>query len=782
MSPTRSKPTHLRMTLRTTILSLLVLIIGALSAVLIVTASHYSTTNAKDLSGKLMDRISQHVVERTHQYLQPAATAAGLSRDLARDNVVRSTDWAQMELFFIQLLRVYPQLAMINFGDEQGNFLMVKRFPVDTKVKGHPVEGLPSAGQPVGQHPAGGAGEQGSPGAQEPWLDKEMPHVAAALGYIGEKLGRIPAERRPYLLPAGSLSTKVIRKDGTPFVLWKYRDTEGRLQRISVDPSDPYDPRTRPWYTQAKESGAQGWTGVYIFFTDKMPGVASATPVFDQTGELRGAVSVEIELHHLSEFLAKSRVEGQGRILLANGTGELVAYSDVSRLRKLDTSGGKETWVLQKLKDVPDDEVRASFAALMARESRLPITRQHQFEVSSGGRRWLAMYSPFPPEVGQPWTVGILVPEDLVLGRVERNRWMSILISLVTIFVALLLAVVLSKAISSPLGRLVEETERIRTLDLSGDRATRSSLSEIDRIVTSVHQMKVGLRSFVKYVPRDLVAELVASGTEATVQGEKREMSVLFSDIAGFTTISEGLDPGMLVAHLNGYFDATTNALLQHGATIDKYIGDAIMAFWGAPRRQADHAERACGAALGLCQVLDTLNLQWREEGLPEMHTRIGVHTGEAVVGNIGSDARLAYTIIGDTVNLASRIEGICKIYGTWVTISEVTYTRVRHRFVARALDLVAVKGRREGVRLYELRCVREGCPPQELELEALSESALDHYQARRWEEAIGAWEEIQRRLGTEDEASALMIRRARAYQTTPPDDDWVGVHRATTK
>jgi adenylate cyclase len=295
-------------------------------------------------------------------------------------------------------------------------------------------------------------------------------------------------------------------------------------------------------------------------------------------------------------------------------------------------------------------------------------------------------------------------------------------------------------------------------------------------------QMKAGLRSFEKYVPRDLVRQLVRTGREAEVQGETREVSILFSDVAGFTGISEGLDPEALVAHLNRYFDHATNVLLTHGATIDKYIGDAIMAFWGAPRQQQDHAERACRAALGLRHSLDTLNAEWSAAGHPPMHTRIGVHTGEVVVGNIGSDERLSYTIIGDAVNLASRIEGINKTYGTWVTASEHTYRRVQDLVVGQALDVVAVKGRREGVLLYSLLGLRASASEAELTLERLSAEALDHYRARRWDEAIRAWEEISRLRDGADPAARLLVERCRAYQQHPPPEGWDGIWVASHK
>ena len=783
---------RLRVTLRTTILSLLVAIIGALSAVLISTAWYYSASNARDLSTQLMDRLTRHVVDRTTGYLEPADKAAGLCRELTRSGVIRPQDEATVERFFFELLRAYPQLAMINLGDEQGNFLMLKRFPVATDVRGQPVV-------PARAHPRRGAAparpaprREGAPARPAPRREgaptrpaprRERPTVTAAKPLLEAARLRPDAEVGPYRLPRGSLSTKIIRRGGSaPFVLWKYRDADHRLRRVSLSPTPRYDPRGRPWYRQAKRTRRQGWTGVYLFYTDKKPGIASTTPLFDARGRFRGAVSVEMELYRISEFLADKKVGAQGRLFLVNPEREIVAYSDVEHLRRRVAKDGASRWALHRVDQSPAPEVRASFAALQRRGAQLPPRERHIFEFTEGGRRWFAMYSPFPARSGIRWTVGILVPEEVVMGTIQRNRWMSVLISLVVILCAVLLAVFLSRAISRPLGRLVEEADRIRRLELREDVEIRSALREVDQMVTSVSQMKAGLRSFEKYVPRDLVRQLVRTGREAKVQGERREVSILFSDIAGFTSIAEGLDPEALVAHLNRYFDATTNVLLTHGATIDKYIGDAIMAFWGAPRQQADHAERACRAAWGLRHALDELNAEWIAAGHPPMHTRVGVHTGEVVVGNIGSDERLSYTIIGDAVNLASRIEGINKTYGTWVTVSEHTYHRVQSLFAARAVDVVAVKGRREGVRLYALLGLRARVTETELAIERVSAEALEHYRVRRWDAAIQAWEALIRLRGGADPAAELLIERCRTYQQSPPPEGWDGVWIASHK
>src|SRR6185437_1039257 len=183
-----------------------------------------------------------------------------------------------------------------------------------------------------------------------------------------------------------------------------------------------------------------------------------------------------------------------------------------------------------------------------------------------------------------------------------------------------------------------------------------------------------GLRSFGAYVPRDLVRAVLASGERAELGGKTKELTIFFSDLAGFTTLSETLAPEALVELLGGYFDEMTRVIQSHGGTIDKFIGDAIMAFWNAPGDEPDHAARACQAALDCQAKLDAMRRA--DARLAGLQARIGLATGSVLVGNIGASDRMNYTVMGDTVNLASRLEGLNKAYGTPIMIAETTFAK----------------------------------------------------------------------------------------------------------
>ena len=228
------------------------------------------------------------------------------------------------------------------------------------------------------------------------------------------------------------------------------------------------------------------------------------------------------------------------------------------------------------------------------------------------------------------------------------------------------------------------------------------------RVLTEEENVKFIRNTFSKFVSSDVVDELLTNPDAIALGGAKKEVSVFFSDVRGFTTISEALGPEELVHLLNEYLTEMTELIIEYRGTIDKYMGDAIMAFWGAPAKNDDHAYYACVAAISQYRALQELQKKWSERNIPVLDIGIGINTGPAVVGNMGSSRRMDYTLMGDTVNLGSRLEGITKQYGVKICISEYTYERVKDRVYARELDLVRVKGKLEPVRIYELMALKE--------------------------------------------------------------------------
>jgi len=288
-------------------------------------------------------------------------------------------------------------------------------------------------------------------------------------------------------------------------------------------------------------------------------------------------------------------------------------------------------------------------------------------------------------------------------------------------------------------------------------------------------------KSFSQAVPPSVIA-LIEKDPEKYLRpgGELRELTVLFSDIRGFTTISEGLTPDELVLLLNEYLGAMTDALFSTYGTLDKYIGDAIMAFWGAPVPQEDHAFRACSCALKMSSELAKLNAKWESEGRRPIGIGIGLNTGEVNFCRMGSAKRLAWTVMGDNVNLASRLEGITKEYQTQIVISENTYKQVSGEFVCRELDKIKVKGKHEPVKIYELLDVIAEKPKYESLLTEF-DHAMAAYHSQNWREAAARFGQM---LGVypDDGPTRLFLQRALEFLENAPESDWDGVYVMKSK
>ncbi len=281
-------------------------------------------------------------------------------------------------------------------------------------------------------------------------------------------------------------------------------------------------------------------------------------------------------------------------------------------------------------------------------------------------------------------------------------------------------------------------------------------------------------KAFMQYLSPEVVKEVIENPNLLKLGGERREITAYFSDIAGFTSISEKLSPEEVVTLLNKYLTAMTDIILTNDGTVDKYEGDAIVAFFGAPISHPDHAARCCNAAVDMQNALGRLREEWIKEGYPPVYTRMGLNTGPAIIGNMGSQQRMDYTMMGDTVNTASRFEGANKAYGTYTMISEFTYSQVGDRFVVRKLDLIRVIGKTTPTEVFEL--VGRTGEVDEKKLLTIEEyhKALQEYRSKNWERAAEMFGKLVKDNG--DPPSKTYYDRCLKYKKTPPPADWDGV------
>jgi len=556
-----------------------------------------------------------------------------------------------------------------------------------------------------------------------------------------------------------------ITVDGKPVTRWRdfLHTPDGKWEAWRDDTKEAYDPRTRPWYFAATQNKGGTWVEPFLFASNQQPGFIYAAPHYGKDGVQRGVWAVEFEVTYVSQFLASMRVGTSGRVYVVSRSGLVVGHptGDVTQV----VNGSRE---IARAENHPDPMLAGAWKSL---EKHPPGV--HGFSFGP----YLAMVADFPPESGIDWMVLGVVPKVEYFGEAERQLWLSVAVGALGALLASFLGALLLRRVSDAMKDLADEMDRIGRFQLTERKLTDapSIIFEVNAMSEATDRMKSSLRSFGRYVPRELVQDLLQSGREAVLGGEKLVLTTLFSDIAGFTTLSESMEPSLLVSLLGEYFGRMSDTVRDHGGTVDKYIGDAIMAFWNAPRPTADHALAACRCALAMRDRLRAMQEEWARQGRPLITARIGINTGEAVVGNIGSPERMNYTAMGDAVNLASRLEGLNKSYGTGILIGESTAGLVSNQMVLRPVDYVAVKGRATAVLVHELLGEKGQVSDKALRAAELYGEALELYRRRNFSEAGMRFFEVFVELGKADPASRKLAERCKEFINEPPPDDWSG-------
>ena len=280
--------------------------------------------------------------------------------------------------------------------------------------------------------------------------------------------------------------------------------------------------------------------------------------------------------------------------------------------------------------------------------------------------------------------------------------------------------------------------------------------------------MKNAIQSFSYFVPKQIVEKLVVRGRDVKLGGETKRLTIFFSDITDFTKLSEGIPSEELMLYISDYLDEFSKVIMENHGTIDKYIGDSVMAFWGAPEDDINDATHATETAIACQHRLDDLNRKWEKEGKPSLITRIGIHKGDVVVGNIGTSERMNYTLMGDNVNLAARLESVNKYYGTKIIVSEEVHRELSKEIISRPIDIVAVKGKETETKIYEV-----------LEDKNLAErftQAYTLFENKEYDKACQAFEAIATSDYPNDRPTQIYLERCKN------PEKWSGVHRLDTK
>lgn len=518
----------------------------------------------------------------------------------------------------------------------------------------------------------------------------------------------------------------------------------------------------RSWFKTGLAADEPQWFRVVDHPTGERPSIAFAGPI-DVYQERQGVLAVMIEYTRLARFLSQLEVGRTGTAFIIDDSGELVAAPDRDADELHVAKGDTKLLPLARMA-----------LATAGEDGRKQAWRSR---LTSDGAAYEVALTPLP---FPGWSLATVIPEAEFLGPVETTLHRLILgLAIGAVLAALASAALARSVIAAPLSRVVGELRHVEAFALEQVRRHPSRLKEIASLSGAIAEMATGLSAFRKFIPADLVRALLRQGVEARAGGSIQELSVMFIDVAGFTGLSERMGD-RVVPLLSRYLDLASEAVVANGGTIDKFIGDAVMAFWGAPQPQDDHALRCCRAALGCRRAIAASGLA-DDLGQP-LQIRIGINSGRMLVGNIGSELRLNYTVIGDAVNVASRLESANKSYGTQILIGAATERLARGAIVTREIDSIAVYGREEGFSVYELI----GLVEEDASIKAEGwigryEQGLANYRARRFAAALVDFEAVLTERG-HDRPAELMRDRCRQLADTAPDASWRPLAALTTK
>jgi adenylate cyclase len=571
--------------------------------------------------------------------------------------------------------------------------------------------------------------------------------------------------------------TRSIAQEGSEFIArFRHRAAAAPLLGTPFDGgSEAPDPTTHPTF---ETTVSRAWVGKAIWsdlsFSELDAGQAAQRRVVvtvqgaveDPASRFSGVVRVGLLTERI-DALPRLETNASQRVVLCDGQGRLVAR--VTPSDRLVLVGDDLRWAPAAMP--PEVAAALSSPVLHGMSEAHP---ERSMRLVAGRDAYLATFRVLANSQG--WLVGIIVPENLYTADLRAlQRRFLVAIGLVTLM-GLAAGGILLASLRHALGLVVARTARMRAFDFA-PTAVATSFREVTQVMEGLERAKTSLRALGKYVSVDLVRELYRANRDPELGGQLVELSLLFSDIEGFTTLAERLTPDALARALGEYLAAMTAGVRSTQGTIDKFIGDSVMAFWNAPVPCEDHALRACRAVVACQRHVAELYASPAWNGLPPLFTRFGLHRATVMVGNFGAPEHLTYTALGDGVNLASRLEGLCKAYHVSALASESIVNQSSRDFAFRLLDRVAVKGKHEAVNVYELLGERSNATSG-LQRGAKYEEALSMYFARDFRRARSLLAE----LVADDAPSRVLDSRCAAMIETPPPLDWDGVYAPTTK
>ena len=474
------------------------------------------------------------------------------------------------------------------------------------------------------------------------------------------------------------------QKHGNKTIQKFYDNKHNLINTITTNQAKYY---AKPWAQKAiatKKTVSVIFTLAQLGSQKKQLGVTTAQPFYDKNGSLLGIFGVEMLIKNIAKYINNIEAAKNSLVFIINDIGTTI-----------DEFDDNITIISPKNTDVALKQ-----ASLQAYQQ----AQKTPFTFTFNNEKYISAYEQITGlQTGNTWFIAIITPANSIIKPLRDKIFFDLILILSVIPLILLLISLFANKISNPIKVLAQDANLISKLELSRAKGTTTFIKEIAAMNHAFMLMKNTMASFQRYMPLALVKKLIASGKIAAVGGENQELTIMFTDIENFTGLSENMQSQKLMLYLSSYFQIITKIIIETNGTIDKYIGDGMMAFWGAPVNDEHHALHACQAAIKIQAALVEFNKINQQSGWPVMRTRIGINTGNVIVGNIGSDERLNYTALGKGVSTANHLEGLNKKYQTTIIVSETTYALVKHKFKLILLDHIPTKDKKRKLAIYEL-------------------------------------------------------------------------------
>lgn len=437
----------------------------------------------------------------------------------------------------------------------------------------------------------------------------------------------------------------------------------------------------------------EGFDDIYIEPSEGRPVISYTKHVTNRRGNLIGTIYIDLGLKTLSNSLLAQQESSQQKTFVFNSNGSIIAHPSLREMK-----------AYKKFKQIPSVQ-RLSDPVPLAIYNKVSLGYKDIQDIEVDGIKWLVSIAINKNIGDNEWYIVSVIPQDVVLGPAIQQAKFVTLISLLIMSLAIAYSQFIGRNITGSLEFLASSAGAIQKLKLNIKSHNLSFLDELKITEQAFISMGNSIGVFAKYVPKILVQKLIAiKSSGSSINAEEREVTILFTDIAGYTTISDGMVPAELATLLNEYFEILVSIILEHHGTIDKFIGDAIMVFWNAPDIQARHPDLSIKCALEIQKKILEFNQQRAQNKLPPLKTRIGIHTGTVLAGEIGSSQRMNYTIVGDSVNTAARLEALGKEINETLCISGTTKIQCQDLYAWENIGNIILRGRTEQTEVYTIK------------------------------------------------------------------------------